>query len=399
VLDSGSCTKLSERPKVRSSNTSYPPHGGMISPVKLAGEIMSLFIRCQKNGLGSRVHASLLSLAILIAGAFAFPHFAFADYVAFQNLLPIPTVSSTHEAHYGFSSGSSMSMEYVATSTVTQFDRVTLPFCKQSGTFGGEVYLEVRTTSSTTGPIIASSTLAMNSGNVWTGCGSGSNLNATTSTWVLNQNVQWISDVHIFFNFRPVGVSGTYNFTFNDYDDVQNYYTVFCTISTGLCSNASFGTTYHIDSLTIKGQALGTAPQIYATSTSAVACSTFDVGCYIATAFEFLFYPSIPLSDQLSELSSTTASVIPFGYVYSIVDLFTEYSNLATSTLSVSVELSSILNFMGGNFSSTSVTVLSGSGLRATLGTTLWDLSQNLFRAGLWFGFLWYVYHRSRKFL
>jgi len=109
----------------------------------------------------------------------------------------------------------------------------------------------------------------------------------------------------------------------------------------------------------------------------------------------FLFVPSISLADQLSSLASTTSGVIPFGYVFDIYDKLETYSNSATTSLSVSVELSSLMNFMGANYSSTTVTVLSGSGLRSTLGSTAWAFSQNLLIGLMWIGFAFYVYRRS----
>jgi hypothetical protein len=228
-----------------------------------------------------------------------------------------------------------MSVEYVATNTVTQLDRITLPFCKNSGSYGGEIYLEVRTTSSTTGQIIASSTLSANSGNIWNGCGSGGFLNATSSTWVLNENIQWVKDVHIFFNFRPVGISGNYLFTFNDYDDVNNYYTVFC--SGGTCQNASFGTTFHIDSLTLKGEGLGIAPSSYSTSSSPVSCSTFDIGCYISTSFSFLLVPSSYTVDNLANI--TFSSSTPFNYLYDLSSYIDYLKNSSGTPLKIEMNV------------------------------------------------------------
>jgi len=256
--------------------------------------------------------------AAYIAAILLFPSFAFADYVAFQNFLPAGTNPSSSATMFGMvnflTGGNSVIMDYEATSTVTQFDRVTLPFCRSGGANGGRIDLEIRTSSTSTGPIIASSTLAVDSGNVWSSCGF-TPLNATTSTFVLNNNIQWVSGVHIYFRFRAIGTTGSYYFTFNDTDSVLNYGTVACT-SAGVC--APFIVSPNINSMTIRGQALGSVPvnQNYGASSTPVICDTFDIGCYISTSIAFLFSPSEFLVSEFENI--TFASSSPFSYLYDL---------------------------------------------------------------------------------
>jgi len=124
-------------------------------------------------------------------------------------------------------------------------------------------------------------------------------------------------------------------------------------------------------------------------------CGVSDVSGCIFNAFGYAFYPSIESVESLYNLKSRLASTSPFGYVYDFSRLMNEWSALGTSTLSISVELSSLMNFGGAHYASTSVTVLSGNNLRTTMGTTMWNLGQNLLTGAFYLAFLFYVYRRS----
>jgi len=125
-------------------------------------------------------------------------------------------------------------------------------------------------------------------------------------------------------------------------------------------------------------------------------CNLYDVSACISRAIAWAFYPSVSLSERTQAIASSTRDTIPFGYLWAFSDKIDEYASYSTTSLAISVELSPILNFFGGTaFASTSVTVLSGAGLRTTLGTTMWTFIQQLFMACAWAGFLFYVYRRS----
>jgi len=333
-------------------------------------------------------------IAILIAILFTLsaPHFAFADYVAFQNKLPIPAPALSGAPAYQMF-GDDWAVEYIATSSITQFDRIDVPICRSGGATGGSIELEIRSTASTTGPIIASSTVSATAGNVSsTGCAV-STVNATTTTFVLNNNIQTVAGVTWWFRFRFVGTTGTYYMSMQDktyFDDNG--------IVWGDTHSAPFtysGTSY---AMAMIGRGLGSAPtsaSVYSTSSSPVVCTTFDVGCYISTAVEWPFLPAIRLSTQLGELASTTSGVVAFGYVSDLYSKLETYSNTATTTLTISVELSPLLNWLGASFPTTTVTILSGAGLRNTMGSTMWTFSQTLLAGLLWVGFAFYIYRRS----
>jgi len=333
----------------------------------------------------------MTSLFTLVA-----PYSAIADYAVFD-LNPVPDDQlqslTTEWQMVGASNGNKFTVKYIADSSVTLFDRVDIPLCRLGGTNTGRIDLEVRTTSSTS-PIVASSTLAVNSGNVWTtGCTS-TYINATTSTFVLNQNLQWVADVELYFTFYMRNTDGTIYMSF----DVNGGTPGLTWYNNGEITVAG-GYSYDYNA-SMLGRALGSVPTnqnqgIYNASTTAVICDTFDIGCYISTAVSWAFYPQISLSDQLATLASTTSGVVPFGYVADLYSKFETYSNAATTSLTISVELSPLMNFLGGSQASTTVTLLSGSGLRTVLGSTMWNLIQNLIAAFLWVAFGFYIYRRS----
>jgi len=147
------------------------------------------------------------------------------------------------------------------------------------------------------------------------------------------------------------------------------------------------------------GEYQGENSPYYEAQLNAPHCSLFEFGDCLSLVFTWAFSPRESVQNLLLLLSMNVASTTPFGYVPAIYNKFDYYSSVATSSLSISVELSSLMNFMGATYSSTSVTILSGSGLRTTLGPTMWNLTQNLFSGALWLGFLFYAYRRTLNIL
>jgi len=326
-------------------------------------------------------------LHLVVVSLLLIPAYASADYSVFE-LNPIPPGASMATPlvyqMVGIGSGQSITFNYSATGTVTQFDRVTVPVCRYLGANGGVIDLEVRTTA-TSGPIVASSSLTVNSGNVWsTGCTS-SIVNATTSTWVLNQNVQWVNGVEIFFTFHYRGTTGSFynSFVMNGYDGE--------TYIDGIPLAPYSGKTYNFSA---SGLSLGIPPVVYSASSSNIVCDTFDFGCYISTAFSTLFMPTSWTFDRLSAINHELASSSPFGYAYEVVDIV----NTALSTTSSSFVLSADLSDFSPQFvSATSVPIVSSAGIRDFIGPSMWDIVQNVFELGLWLSLLSYFWIRFRE--
>jgi len=336
----------------------------------------------------------LTKTLITIGIFFSLFSYASADYEVFD-VNPIPANVAMPSALYGmggFSSGLKWTVEYVADATVTQFDRLTLPFCRSGGANGGVIDLEIRS-STTTGPIVASSSLTVNSGNVWnTGCGV-SIVNGTTSTWVLNQNVQWVSGVTFYFIFYARGTTGTYYFS--DYKTAGNN-----------------GISYETGSVpasparwdSMKGYALGIAPVTYNASSSNVVCDTFDIGCYISQGLAWAFYPDPADIEQFQNLSLASSS--PFGYIYDMDDALQSFMtglNATTSSFKITLDMTTLKNtaHVFDGVSTSSITVFDICWVNRSMG----ELPANSFRDKflpmivymMWIGLGWLFYSVAHK--
>jgi len=320
----------------------------------------------------NKIIAVLTAVISLLGVAFAFPHFAFADYTVFQNYESKNSTSAS-----GISTTNKVAMVVTATST-GRINELTYRACGTSGSIRWVAYTgDVTGTTSlpTLHPVATSSWTALP-----TDC---TNYGTTTSTFTTGISV--VSGVTVTFISEADTDGGVQTTGFN-YLTFPSYY----------WDGAQWAQAPSLGSNFI-GIGTGAVPinQGYGTTTGQVTCDTFDVGCYMSTAFAWAFFPSVPLSEQLGDLASSTRAVKPFGYVFGITDKLDYYSHQATSSLSITVELSPVLNFMGANFPTTTMTLISGSGLRATLGTTMWTFIQNLLIACMWAGFAFYVYRRS----
>jgi len=278
---------------------------------------------------------TLISIGIF----FTLFSFASADYEVFTvNEIPAnqPIASVNDYQMVGFSSGNVAVIEYITDAKVTQFDRLTLPFCRNGGSNGGTIYLEVRSTA-TSGPIVASSTLTVNSGNVWnTGCTS-SIINATSSTFVLNQRVQWESGGTFYFLFRAVGTTGTYYLSFDVNNGSNGKY-----LGTSASPPTWLGQNYYTS---MTGYALGVPPVVYNASSSNVSCETFDFGCYFSQALNYAFYPDQATLDGFENLNFASSS--PFGYITdmdSALQTFMTALNATSSSFKITLDMTTLDN-------------------------------------------------------
>jgi len=277
-----------------------------------------------------------LCYRVVLFAVFLFPAISYADYEVFD-LNPVPANQPIGSVNawqmVGMPAGGAPTfVEYLTDATVTQFDRVTLPLCRAGGANGGEIYLEVRSTA-TSGPIVASSSLAVNSGNVWsTGCTS-SIINATTSTFVLNQNVQWLTGGTFYFVFRAVGTTGTFYLSF-DVDDGSNGKF----LGGGASPPTWLGDFYWTS---MQGLALGIPPAIYNASSSIIVCEgILDIDCQIGRGFAFLFVPSDASIAEIQAIS--LASTSPFGYGYELTAIVSDIEAGTTTPYSYVLDLTSV---------------------------------------------------------
>jgi len=278
---------------------------------------------------------AILSLVFL-------PNIVFADYSAFQNHLT-STSGPDNVNNAMVSCGTECYIEYIATSTITQFDRLDVALCRNDGSTGGVFELEVRSTASTTGPIIASSTLAINDGNIYSttttpgqGCNYGiEGVNKHMSTFVLNNNIQTVAGVTWWFRLRPVGNASTIMVSLNNGNTFgfgnNLYYWL---------SNAPYKTNGGVDfaSPIVTGYGLGIAPIslgniMYNASGTPVVCTSFDFGCYISTSLAYLFIPNDVQSafERMTPIASTS----PISLVYEAKSMFDDIYAPQSSTSTV----------------------------------------------------------------
>lgn len=261
-------------------------------------------------------------------------------------------------------------IEYIADNAGRRVSQIELPYCRQSGgSTSGSIILEVRTTSSSSPNVVASSTIPASSVQSSSLCNNLPYVNATTSIFQLNNPLDYEIGTQLYFKIRRSGVSGTY-----------------------LVSGIQSGSNGHLwtdggdqgDGWSISGIGLGNAPSIYNASSTDVSCSSFDFGCYISTAFSFLFMPSTSIIQEFA--STTIQNEFPFSYWYSMQNAF-------DSAISSSTDQFFVVDFeiMG----STS-TILSYPMMQNLVGDDSLDLIRNIFEWILWLCFGFYIYVRIK---
>jgi len=133
---------------------------------------------------------------------------------------------------------------------------------------------------------------------------------------------------------------------------------------------------------TTTGNVLGVTPVTYQN------CETFDVGCYISNAGQYLFAPS---TDSVTQFGSLTlASSTPFSYLYDVPQVVNELFNTSTTTeinFAIDLGLSSLTG------TSSEIVILSKPILESIpyVQTIRFFLS-----ASLWLATLWGLYEQIR---
>lgn len=342
----------------------------------------------------------------LIASILAPVSVAFADYAAFQNTYGNPApVDGTNITLIGLSGSSRFDLSYLATTTVTQFDRLDLALCRSGGTSAGSINLEVRY-NSTSSAVLASSTV-LSAGNVVSDgtCATGVVNNATSTTFVLNNNLQWVSGVTVFFTLTFQGTAGSYYITLvNKATYYPNNLNYFAYADNELMYPAGLGKTYGWIGV---GRGLGTSPTnqnqgvIYNASGTAVICTTFDVGCYITTSISFLFTPDDASVQRYRDL--TFASSSPFGYVYDIPDMYETLLTASATPIVMSLDPDTMYDTLDTIATSTYRATTTPVVYFNSCWASTWPSDpygtyiMPLWIACLWFGFMWEMYALAHR--
>jgi len=258
-----------------------------------------------EKGENKTTGVSLGIFLFALVSILGFPFSAFADYVSFQNRIP---EGSVFGVSYDMIAPAETLIEFIATTTITQLDRIDVPLCKNTSFDIGTMDLEIRS-SATSGPVIASSTVSINSGNIYTNanCAVYNPINGTTTTFVLNNKLQTLPGVTWWLRFRRVGASDNPYFSLND-----------TTLAGGNFKYYPTGSWWTSWSVSMIGRSLGTLPSggivVYNASSTSVVCSTFDVGCYFSTGLSWAF--TIPSSafDPFIQLKDDLKDHAPWGY-------------------------------------------------------------------------------------
>jgi hypothetical protein len=272
-------------------------------------------------------------------------------------------------------------MVWTATSTATAIDRIDIPLCTNTASPTGTLYLDVWSVSNTGNlHAIASSSLDA-SGNVWYPCGTP---NATTTTFIISPQIQVVSGVRILFQFwSDSPPSYTWFTSLNSSSDNRSIYQPAGSTTPFTTTESLYGSSAKSFQYILR--ATGVAPvSTYTASSTGVICGTFDLGCYISTAFAYLFSPSASIIQDFA--STTIQNEFPFSYWYSMQSAF-------DSAISSSTDQFFVVDFeiMG----STS-TILSYPMMQNLVGDDSLDLIRNIFQWILWLCFGFYIYIRMK---
>jgi hypothetical protein len=112
----------------------------------------------------------------------------------------------------------------------------------------------------------------------------------------------------------------------------------------------------------------------------------------IQNCLSLAFLPTQADLDAFHNLS--LASTTPFGYIYDIRDLYTNFASSTATTSVMQVSLAPF-NLLGSHvFASTSIMLLSASSIQGTIGAGWWTFIQTALGGGEWLLFLAWVYKR-----
>jgi len=114
-------------------------------------------------------------------------------------------------------------------------------------------------------------------------------------------------------------------------------------------------------------------------------CGITDISGCIVNAISWAFVWDDTLVDEFHAISF--ASTSPFGYVPAIRDLYSGFASTSSTTV-----ISANLHSFSSMFPTTSIPILSASGIQSTIGMTWWNFIQNILGAGAWLLFIAWVW-------
>jgi len=227
-----------------------------------------------------------------------------ADYLVAQNAY---TVNQN-----AWSVGGWTAFDYIATSTATQVDRIDLNACVNGSIGGGEVVsMGIYQKTPYAYTHIASSSLTL-AGNVLD-C---SVVSATTTvTFVFDTNLQWVSGANLYFVLYSSNATSNFRLQAQPYG--ADNWALYSSSTSALPSYPYTNINPDYIGISAKIRGLGFQPtegNIYNASSTTVICETFDVGCYVSSAFSWAFTIPEGSFDRFSTLKDDIKDHAPFGY-------------------------------------------------------------------------------------
>jgi len=296
--------------------------------------------------------------------------------------------NSADVEQWAFSSATGFTYQYTATTTLASINGLSVNLCRYGAYTSGNVTIDVWYNGTTT-PYnsVGSTTIAVASlptgGDCWV------NGKVATATQItLNKSFTATAGDSLYVKTSVDDVSATI---------AQSFYA-----SASNLGSASFlGTnTYYLSGgkYLNAGYAWISGLSAYSTTWADLVQSARETNTcegIFECAFAWAFYPSDTTLDDLRNIN--IASTTPFGYIYSIRTLFNTYGTTSTSTASISVNLASLVGSYATG--STTIPILSSSGMQTVLGTSTWNMLQTILTYMLWLGFMWYVYRRATSII
>jgi len=322
---------------------------------------MTLKNRARGQFLRSKSLTASILAPLVVAFAFAFPSLALADYTVFQNIWPAVAVGGVSDSDqiFGMSTDYEVTFLVVATSSPNLMDRIGLQLCQFGGSDGGFVDVQIRY-GATTSSVFASSSVAVNSANIFRGSYCNTGTSATTTIFTLNNSLDYDIGSNLYISLRTRSITGTIFVSYKEMDDIpdDNFYAWFSDWSQVYVS-APFSRAFSIQ---ISGYANGLIPPdneiiaFYGSTTANIVCTTFEIDCYLAKALRWAFYPTVAiyLFNETPPLASTT----PFAYIFESIEIWdTVFSGSATGTQDLQIDFApmgmSTTSLVAGTLAST----------------------------------------------
>lgn len=332
-------------------------------------------------------------IGVLLLGFFCVPFMAFALTEGYRT----GTVNADVEYSWGQARNGWAYHKIDPSDTYWRYQAVEIPLCKYNESGTGTVYLELRN-ATTTGTIVASSSVALSSVNP---CGKqlGGYFLSSTTLFTLNNEVDNWDTLFLNFRYSSTNSGGTlYSQYFQEVPATANHVLT----DSGGAPYQPFGgnsqvliiTTYTDPNLIYAGFNVGSSTRI-------IECDSWaDIDCQISNAITLLFWPSQETLDEWRSLS--LASTSPFGYVYDLGDVYDTVASATGTPFALTIDFSTIAPQFGSTATTGTITVFNSCAVNNAFGEfggnayTTYILP--MLTAMMWIGLGWLIYNTAHTY-